>query len=389
MLTINSPYIEAGVTIQPTSPGELSSFHFSVKDVFDIKNHIAGLGNPIWKQTHQPASHHAIAIRKLLNAGAALTGITISDEFMFSIKGKNVHYGDPLNPKHPTCYPGGSSSGSASAVASDLVDFALGTDTGGSIRVPASYCGLFGFRPTHSMTLLDGVAPLATSFDTVGILAKSPQVLEQVGSVLYGGRIPLHLKTLYYLVDDQISNLSFNYLDNVADIQAKLGLSNQQVKPFRLPSLFNLSQLQKTFKRIQGFEAWKNYGPWLKAHRPNLGADIAEHFAFASTIKSDRQLTGDYTFKNDFSIYLQDILTNQAMLLLPTTPGPALEKDISFQIGEQIRLKTQKLTSLAGLAGVPQVAMPISTGQQENSLSIITGVETDLALLKLALKLNE
>lgn len=388
MLTINSPYIDATREMPPVKAGPLSNLNFSVKDVFDVKDHVTGLGNPTWQHTHFPAADNAFAIRRLLAQGASLNGITISDEFMFSIKGSNTHYGDPLNPKHPTCYAGGSSSGSASAVASGLVDFALGTDTGGSIRVPASYCGLYGFRPTHQMALLDGVAPLATSFDTVGLLANNPTILAQAGAALYSNNEILVPHQLYYLADPITNALSDNYVKNVQLIGQLLGLSSQQIKPLRLPSLFNLHQLHQTFKRIQGFEAWHNYGNWLKNHSANLGSDIKAHFQFAASIQNDYLLDGAYTLKNDFSIYLQDLLTNRALLVLPTTAGPAPEKNIDLETGEQIRAQTQQLTTIAGLAGVPQVALPVTINHQDDSLSLISGPETDVSLLKLIKKIG-
>ena len=102
-------------------------------------------------------------MKALLDAGARLVGKTVTDELAFSINGENAHYGTPLNTKAPQRIPGGSSSGSASAVAGGAVPLALGTDTGGSVRVPAAFCGIYGFRPTHGRVSLDGVTPLAPS----------------------------------------------------------------------------------------------------------------------------------------------------------------------------------------------------------------------------------
>jgi len=155
-----------------------------VKDVFDIAGATTGFGNPVWARTHPPATAHAWAVERLLSRGARVVGKTISDELAFSLSGVNHHYGAPLNSAAPDRLTGGSSCGSAAAVAAGLCDFALGTDTAGSIRAPASFCGLFGFRPTHGVVSTTGVCALAPSFDVVGWCARKPGILERVGAVL-------------------------------------------------------------------------------------------------------------------------------------------------------------------------------------------------------------
>jgi amidase len=155
-----------------------------VKDVFDVEGITACAGNPDWLRTHRPASETAPALAKLIDSGASLRGLTITDELTLGLNGENFHYGTPVNIAAPDRVPGGSSSGSAAAVAGGLVDFALGTDTGGSVRVPASYCGIFGFRPTHGRVSNKGVVPLAPSFDTVGFFAREAKTLRTIGEIL-------------------------------------------------------------------------------------------------------------------------------------------------------------------------------------------------------------
>src|SRR5262245_20127130 len=160
------------VRLAGTTTGPLAGLTFAAKDLFDIAGSRVCAGNPDWLRTHAPAEKTAPAVQILLGAGATLVGKTLTDELAFSMSGENIHYGTPLNPAAPDRIPGGSSSGSASATASKLVDFALGTDTSGSIRVPASYCGLFSMRPTHGRISCQGVVPLAPSFDTIGWFAR-------------------------------------------------------------------------------------------------------------------------------------------------------------------------------------------------------------------------
>jgi amidase len=177
-------FINDHLYIKQTESGPLKGLSFGVKDVFDIKGYRSSAGNPDWLQSHQASKGHAPIINQLLEQGGCLKGTTHTDELMYSLNGENFHYGTPVNPRSADRIPGGSSSGSAVAVAAGLVAFALGTDTGGSIRVPSSYCGIFGFRPTHGVVDSKGVIPLAKSFDTVGWMTRDPNLLLAVGEVL-------------------------------------------------------------------------------------------------------------------------------------------------------------------------------------------------------------
>ena len=166
--------------------GPLSGVTLAVKDVIDVAGIPTGAGNPAFLDDAPPAPRHAAAVSRLLDAGADVIGKAHTDEFAFSLSGTNAHYGTPRNPRAPGRVPGGSSSGSASAVASGIAEIALGTDTAGSIRVPASYCGVWGLRPTHGRVPLEGVLPLAPSFDTCGLLAATGELLERAGLPLLG-----------------------------------------------------------------------------------------------------------------------------------------------------------------------------------------------------------
>ena len=161
--------------------GPLSGLTFAAKDIFDVAGHVTGCGNPHWRATHGPAVTNAWVVQTLVDAGATMVGKTITDELTRGIFGENMHYGTPVNPRAPGRVPGGSSSGSASAVAGGLVDFALGSDTGGSVRVPSSFCGLYGLRPTHGRIPLEGMLLQAPSFDTIGWFARDAETFARVG----------------------------------------------------------------------------------------------------------------------------------------------------------------------------------------------------------------
>src|SRR6476620_7685128 len=177
-------------TLPPTKDGPLRGLRFAVKDLIDVAGHPTGCGNPTWLATHPPASVSAICVEQLLAAGAQCEGKTITDELAFSLLGENHHYGSPLNPAAPDRVTGGSSNGSASAVACGLVDFALGTDTGGSVRVPASNCGIWGWRPSHGLISLAGVMPFAPTLDTVGVFTRSAELLQRIAAVLLATEAP-------------------------------------------------------------------------------------------------------------------------------------------------------------------------------------------------------
>ncbi len=154
---------DTGAYLQGAPDGPLSGLTFAAKDILDIAGYVTGGGNPDWKETHPAADKTAWTVQTLVDAGATMAGKTITDELTRGIFGENAHYGTPTNPRAPGRVPGGSSSGSASAVAGGLVDFALGSDTGGSVRVPSSFCGLYGLRPTHGRIPLDGILLQASS----------------------------------------------------------------------------------------------------------------------------------------------------------------------------------------------------------------------------------
>src|SRR5882672_8095038 len=174
------------IAVKGAGAGPLAGITFAAKDAFHIAGARTGFGQPDWLRTHEPATETAAAVKLLLAAGADMVAKAQCDELCYSLTGENAHYGAPVNVRAPGRVTGGSSCGSAAAVAGSLVDFSLGTDCGGSIRIPASYCGLIGLRPTHGRVTLDGALPFASSFDVGGWLAQDAMLYETVGAVLLG-----------------------------------------------------------------------------------------------------------------------------------------------------------------------------------------------------------
>src|SRR6202158_1774226 len=183
------------VRIEGRAGGPLAGLTFAAKDLFDVAGVPTGGGNHDWPAGRPLPTRHSWAVQRLLDAGATLIGKTITDEVSLGILGENPFDGTPLNPKAPDRVPGGSSSGSASAVAQGLCDTALGTDTGGSVRVPASFCGLYGVRPTHGRLDLTGMMPQAPSSDTTGWFARDAGTFARVSEVMLGESVPIRLPT--------------------------------------------------------------------------------------------------------------------------------------------------------------------------------------------------
>jgi amidase len=375
-----SAFVDKDLVIEQTASGQLDGLTFAVKDVFAIEDYTSGAGNPDWLRTHDPAKQHALAINRLLNHGAKLKGTAHTDELMYSLNGENFHYGTPINPEAPGHIPGGSSSGSAVAVSSGLVDFSLGTDTGGSVRIPSSYCGIYGFRPTYGAVPIEGVIPLAKSFDTVGWMAKQPQLLLDVGHIL---------------IEGQSGNGDFNKLFLGKDAWELLGKENKETILAYISSVEEimedsewiqiseegLAEWANTFRIIQGIEIWEEHGEWIRKENPNFGPGIAERFHWTSTLKKSENKFR-YELREKIRESLSNLLGEEGLLVIPTAPGAAPLVHLHGEKAEQYRAKTMQLSCIAGLAGLPQVTLPLAkVNGLPIGLSFIANHNQDLKLL--------
>ncbi len=355
----------------------LSGLAFAVKDLIKVRGEIASCGNPDWHRTHKPAARNAPVIEKLLQNGATLVGNTITDELAFSLEGANVHYGTPINPRCPDRLPGGSSSGSAVAVAAASVDFALGTDTGGSIRVPAGFCGVRGFRPSHGRLPLDGVMPFAPSFDTVGWFAGKGTVLARVGRALLGDRS--HVPPKLLLARDAFAWADQSVADALFDVAARLGLAGEI-------DLYGGEETTwlETYRMLQGAEIWSSFGPWIETTRPRFSEAIARRFADAASITAE-EVAAHTPVRRGIATRLDRILTPGTGIVLPTAPCISPLKSASgAEIGEFYR-RALTLACPAGHAGLPQVTLPLAMAAGcPVGLSVIGARGEDEALLALA-----
>ncbi|RYR39129.1 hypothetical protein Ahy_A09g044579 isoform B [Arachis hypogaea] len=407
------------------APLPLTSLTFAVKDIFDVKGYVTGFGNPDWLRTHPVATSTAPTVLTLLKAGAACVGKTVMDEMAYSINGENIHYGTPINPCAADRVPGGSSSGSAVAVGAKLVDFSLGTDTGGSVRVPASYCGIFGFRPSHGAITESGVTPMAQSFDTVGWFARDPKTFTSVGRILLQLTEVSAVRPTRIIIADDCFRLSSTPFDLITQVVTKaaeklyggdilkhenLGdyvkdnvpsLNHFMTKEnidqvYNIPSLTALSSAMRSLQRCissssadpwlsetEEFEFKSNHGEWISAVKPNLGPGISERVSEAlNATGEDADIC--HAIRRELRDALTSLLGDFGVLMIPTVPGspPKLQTDPSEL--EVFRARAFSLLSIAGVSGFCQVTIPL--GMNNNlpiSVSLLAKHGADGFLLHL------
>jgi len=367
------------VVLEGGSTGPLLGCSFAVKDVFDIAGHRTGNGHPRWLETHPAAEHTASAVEHLLASGARLVGKLYCDEMTYSLNGENVHYGTPVNPKAAGRIPGGSSSGSASAVSGGLVDFALGTDCGGSVRIPASYCGVYGIRTSHGLVPADGVVPLAKSFDTVGWFARTASLMQRVGSVLLPRTKPFAPKRLliaedaFAAVGSELTAPLSQAIEAVTAMVAKTERVNVYTG--------DIAERPATFRVLQGAEIHAQHGAWIARYQPEFGPGIRERFAWAATITA-ADVAAASPRREAVARYMDGLLGDDAILCLPTAPGIAPRLNTPPAELEVFRGRAFSLLSSAGLARLPQISLPLGTFEDcPLGLSIIGPRGTDQGML--------
>ena len=353
-----APFCSPNVTLPATGNGVLDGLRFAVKDVFDIAGSVTGCGNPDWLRTHAPATHTASVVSALQAAGATMVGKTLTDELAYSLNGENWHYGTPANPRAPQRIPGGSSSGSAAAVALNLVDVALGTDCGGSIRLPASFCGLFGLRPTHGRVATDGLVPLARSFDTVGWFASSADHLRRVGQVLLGddgdSTAPNRLVIAIDLFDQLDSAERLSLQPSIERLKQRFA----EVVEVRVGD-GRLDELMQAFRTLQAAEIWQEHGDWITRTKPVFGPGVQQRFDNTARITADAVLQAQ-TLRDNLRSRIDTLVTPGTIVCLPSAPTIAPLRNTPVDTLEAFRGKSMRMLCIAGLAGTPQVSIPVT-----------------------------
>ncbi|KAI8024186.1 Amidase 1 [Camellia lanceoleosa] len=345
-------------TLEATSSSShelpLKGLTFAVKDIFDLDGYVTGFGNPDWARTHSAATSTAPAVLALLREGATCIGKTVMDEMAYSMDGENKHYGTPKNPCAPDRVPGGSSSGSAVAVAAMLVDFSLGTDTGASVRVPASFCGILGFRPSHGVVSTTGVIPMAQSFDTVGHIVKHASL---------GDYVKDNVPTLKHFMVEGDENQEYNVASLVA--------------------------LSNALMQVQRHEFKNNHGEWVSTVKPDLGPGISER-VWEAMRSTDENIDVFASVKTELRAALTALLGDFGILAIPTTPGPPPKLQTEQTTLKTFGARAFSLLSVAGVSGFCQVSIPL--GMYDNlpvEVSLLAKHGSDGFLLNLVETLYE
>jgi amidase len=334
----------------------LAGYRLAVKDVFDVAQLRTGVGNPTWAEEQPRATTTAVAVRLILEHGAQWVGKNVTDELTYSLAGINAHYGTPQNPAGADRLPGGSSSGSAVAVAAGYADIGLGTDCGGSIRLPASYCGIWGMRPTHGRIAGNGCLTLAQSFDTVGWFTRDGALLAEVLSVLthevpQQPVAPARLQVpedVLSLLDPQAAS-AFNA--TIETLRDRLTVES-------FSAGWTLDQWAGAFRVLQGAEIAQQHGLWATAHIDCFGADVAARMESAMRITSEAVSAAQRTRVAVIHQLAQVFAQPRTYLMLPTVPCVAPRFDAPADAVDAARARSLRMLCIAGLAGLPQVSMP-------------------------------
>jgi len=378
--------VHADVTVSGRGQGPLAGLRFAAKDLFDLEGFTACCGNPDWLRTHEPARTTAPAIRMLLDAGASLNGMTIMDELAFSLTGENVHYGTPINPRAQNRMPGGSSSGSAVAVASGLADFALGSDTGGSVRVPASYCGLYGIRPTHGRIASAGMMPHVPSADTVGWFARDATMLARVGAAMLGGPESADGPTPLLIADDAFAAVRDDIRPVAERAVESLANNFASVRHVTL-SPDSLGAWADVYATIQNYSVWQLRRDWVERTHPRLSDPIRERLAIASQV-TRVEFDAALRDRERIRARIDALLAGRAILCMPTTPIVALPRS-DPSVANSFRKAHLELTCVAGLSGTPQLSLPLAEADGcPFGISILTGRGRDELLLVVAQRIS-
>lgn len=374
--------------IRGSGEGPLAGRTCVIKDLYHIAGRKTSNGNPDYYAWTEPETATAPAVQKLLDAGADIVGIAVCDEFFYSLTGANAHYGTPQNVRAPGRLPGGSSSGSAAAVAAEMCDFALGSDTGGSVRIPGAFCGLYGIRPTHGRVDLSEAHPMAPSFDTAGWFTNDAALFRDIGRVLLDSTISPGTPKRMLVLTDAFERTDPAVADAIHQVIAAAADVLPHTQKVQIAGDDTLEIWWDAFRVIQASEVASTNGPWVAEHKPDLGPGIRERFAMAAAITPD-----EVQAANDVRHRVQSRVLSFAepdtILCLPTAPVIAPKLDAAPDDLEFFRANTMALTCIAGHTGLPQITIPATEVDGcPVGLSFIGWPDGDEALLDLAVAMQ-
>lgn len=372
------------VPVPHAADGSLAGVTFAVKDIYDVAGYVTGCGNREKMAEGAPAKATAPCVQRLLDAGARFVGKTHTAELAFSLDGRNSRLGTPINPAASGRVPGGSSSGSAAAVSAGLVDTALGSDTGGSVRGPASLCGIIGLRPTFGRIDISGTMPLAPSFDTVGWFTRDIGLYGRIGEVMLGEEPEgPPIRRLLVAKDGFAALMSPREAEALAPAAEKAKAAFETVETV-IVAPGGLEAWMPIFRACQGFEAWQAHGRWIMARRPELMPAVAARFE-ASRQVSLAAYHDAGAKRAAVRARVTDLLGDDTAILLPTLPTVALRMEDDEAAFEAFRARALAILCISGLAGVPQISLPMATMDGfPLGLSLIGPAGRDRALIDVA-----
>lgn len=361
--------------------GPLGGRTLAVKDIYDVEGARTGCGLPAKLAESAAAVGTASAVRALIDAGASFIGKTQCDELCYSLLGNNSFYPRVVNPAAPERFAGGSSSGSAAAVAGGLADIATASDTGGSVRAPASFCGLIGLRTTQGAIPLDATMPLAPSLDTFGWFAADADLYAKVGAVLLP-ESPHRFARLFRV--EALEKLTA--VNSAAPYAAMLRTIQDHLGPAAATELSTLSTDERyaCFRSMQAHEAWAEHGGWLIDPKHGASRAVRERFEFGRSITGEAY-RAEAGKRARFRDELEDIIGDDGLLVLPTVPGAAPLASSDAQAQQAYRERALRLLCLSGLSGLPQITVPL--GEDEGApfgISLIGPRGSDRALIAVA-----
>ncbi|KAK3155321.1 hypothetical protein QOZ80_2BG0201730 [Eleusine coracana subsp. coracana] len=395
---------------QPPPPAArhlLAGLTFAVSDNFEIEGYVAGFGNPDWKRTHEAAKRTAVAVTMLQKQGATCVGRTVMDELGFGVTGENLHCGTPINSASPSLIPGGSCSGSAVAVSAQLVDFALGTDTVGDVRIPASFCGLLCFRPSYGVVSTLGTITNSQSLDTIGWFARDPRVLHRVGDILLPAAVGGVKQTRQIVFADdcfeflKISNQKTvnaikNAIQTLPGYQPPKHINIGQYICSNIPSLKEfcepatklqegvsaLKALSTVMMLLQRYEFKANHEDWVNTVKPKLGLDISTRVLRAVNFTHDN-IKSLYAVRNELRAALKNLLKDTGVLVIPTTAGYPLKKNSKERLSSGFEDRMYAFVGIAALSGCCEATVPLANHSDHHiSLSFVAAHGSDKFLLR-------
>jgi amidase len=373
-------------TIEGAKDGPLAGLTFAAKDLFDVAGHPTGAGNPTWLATHPVPQVSNPMIDTLLGAGATLVGKTITDELAYSLHGDNMHYGAPINAAAPDRVTGGSSSGSVAAVAARLVDFALGSDTGGSTRVPASYCGVWGLRTTHAALPRTGLVPLHLLYDTPTWFAHDADVFARVGDVLMPASAYAPTKAI--LLQDVTAFADPVFNEPLTRVIKALEQTIGAVAPRNIADGEKLEDWRAAYGTSGGHEGWQIHGEWITQNKPVFAPAIAARWKAASEI-TDEAGAAARDKAAAIRAHVRAIIDENTIAVLPSAASFAPLRNAAPADVDVVRLRTMAMTCVAGIAGLPQVSMPFTSADGTPiGISLMGPAGSDAALIHLAVKIH-